>query len=217
MGILKSEFSLGNGRLREIDALTVTTNSAGVALSLSTNVLLALGSAGFSLSSNTYDAVALGTGAYVSANDVLPTKGYVDEAIAGITPGIPGDATYLDIASTSGFVAGLTSGNLLAFNASGTLALADANDEALSTVIGAFIGAGASASQARVQVDGEVALSTALAAFTNGDLVWVAETAGAVTSYTALPSGAYATQVGIVSDKANDKVVLQQRIFGQVG
>jgi hypothetical protein len=216
MPIYKSEFSQGNGRLVEVGALTFDT-SANV-LATASNVEFAFGAAGFSLNgASALTSMALGTGGFASANDVLPTKGYVDEAIDAIVPGIPGDATYVDIASTSAFVAGLTSGNLLAFNSSGVLALADANDEALSTVIGAFIGAGALASEARVQVDGEVILSTDLNAFTNGDLVWVAATAGAATSYASLLSGEYATQVGIVSDKANDKVVLQQRIFGQVG
>ena len=218
MATYSSEFSLGNGRLREFDALTVTTNASNIATSLSTNVLLAIGGSGFSLSGNTFDAVALGTGSYISANDYLPTKGYVDEAIAGVTPGIPGDATYVDLASTSAFVAGLTSGNLLAYSASGVLALADADDEALSTVIGAFIGQGGTAAEARVQVDGEVTLTGQdLTSYTKGALVWVSPTAGAVTSYGALLSGDYATQVGIVSDDANPgKIILQQRVFGQV-
>jgi hypothetical protein len=216
MAILKSEFSQGNGRLQEVGALTYNTSSQ--VLSTGASALLALGAAGFSISAHTFLGAATATAsAYVGLNDKVASQGYVDEAIAGVVPGIPGDATYLDIASTSAFVAGLASGDLLAFNASGVLALADANGEESSNLIGAFIGAGASPSQARVQVDGEVALSTDLAAFTNGDLVWVAATAGAATSYAALLSGEYATQVGIVSDKANDKVVLQQRIFGQVG
>ncbi len=216
MAILKSEFSLGNGRLKEVAGLTYNT-STNVLLT-SAGVLLDLGSAGFSISGHTFLGAAITANASFSAGNIdVASKGYVDAAIDGITPGIPGDATYLDIASTSGFVGGLTSGNLLAFNASGILALADANGEESSNLIGAFIGAGTAPNLARVQVDGEVALSTSLTPFTNGDLVWVAETAGAVTSYAALPAGAYATQVGIVSNDAANKVVLQQRIFGQVG
>ena len=211
MAILKSEFSLGNGRLKEISGLSYNTSNQ--VLATSAGVLLAMGSAGFSLDGQTLTDIAIGGVGYLS-NTILTTKGYVDQAVAGVTPGIPGDATFLDIAVPS--AATFIAGNLLAFNASGVLALADANVEESSNLIGAFLSK-PTPTTARVQVDGEVALSTDLAAFTNGDLVWVAATAGAATSYGALLSGEYATQVGIVSNSGLDKVVLQQRIFGQVG
>jgi hypothetical protein len=208
----KSEFSRGNGSLIESSALQVSISN-NVALSLSAAVPFTFGS-DIVFANNSFNDVALGTGGYVSANDVLPTKGYVDEAIAGITPGIPGDATYVDIAVPS--AATFAVGDVLAFNASGVLALADANGEESSNALGVFLSK-PSATAARVQVDGEVLVSTDLAGFTNGDLLFVAASAGAVTSYASLLSGEYATQVGIVSNKNDDKIILQQRIFGQVG
>jgi hypothetical protein len=200
MAILKSEFSLGNGRLKEVAGLTYDDSTAALATGASS--ILALG------------AATTANASFIAGNDKLASKGYVDAAIDAVVPGIPGDATFLDIAVPS--AATFTAGNLVAFNASGVLALADANGEASSNLIGAFLEK-PTPTTARVQVDGEVVLSTDLAAFTNGDLLFVAAAAGAATSYGALLSGEYATQVGIVSKVGDDKVVLQQRIFGQVG
>lgn len=212
MAILNSEFSLGNGRLKEVAGLQYDDVSG--TLSTGASNLLALGAAGFSLASNTLVDVALGTGSYTSFNDVIATQSYVLEQVAGVTPGIPGDATYKDfsVAETSSFVAG----SVVAITSAG-LALADSTSASGSNAIGVAISRSVTsgAGTVRVQLDGEAVISSDLAAYASGDLVWVASTAGAVTSYTAIPSGEYAVQVGIVSDVANDKVIIQPRIFGQ--
>jgi hypothetical protein len=212
MAILKSEFSQGSGRLKEVAAFQYD-DATGV-LSTGASNLLALGAAGFSLSAHTLLHVALGTGAYASFNDVIASQGYVDEAVAGVTPGIPGDATYKDftVAETSSFAAG----SVVAITSSG-LALADSSGASSSNAIGVVLSrsVASGAGTVRVQLDGEIILSTDLAAYASGDLVWVATAAGAVTSYTAIPSGEYAVQVGIVSDVASDSIILQPRIFGQ--
>lgn len=209
MAVYKSEFSLGNGSLKEVSAFQYDDSGAG---KLSASVLLNLG-AGFELAAQSFTDVALGTGSYTSFNDVLPTKSYVLEQIAGVTPGIPGDATFVDFVVASS--AGYTSGQVVAIAASGEPVAADSSSASNSNAIGVVI-AKPNATTVRVQVDGQAALSTNLSAFSAGDLLWVATTAGAVTSYAAIPSGEYAVQVGIVSDVANDKIVLQPRVFGQV-
>jgi hypothetical protein len=208
MAVLKSEFSLGNGRLKGVSALQYDDAGSG---KLSASVLLSLGSAGFSLDSQTLTNVAIGGAGYLS-NTILPTKGYVDEAVASVTPGIPGDATFIDftVADSSGYVVG----NVVAIATSGDPVAADSSSEVNSNAVGVVISK-PSATVVRVQVDGQVVLSTSLAAFTNGDIVWVASTAGAVTTYASIPSGEYAVQAGIVSDAAANKIVLQPRIFGQ--
>lgn len=212
MTAFKSEFSLGNGRLKEVAGLQYDDAAGG---KLSASVLLALGAAGFSLDGATITGIAQGSAPYTSFNDALATQSYVLEQVAGVTPGIPGDATYIDFAGLT--LASYASGNVVAINSTG-LVLSDADSEADSNAIGVVvqkIGAGPTGT-VRVQVDGQVALSTDLTAFANGDLVWVSPTAGAVGTYAGLASGDYAVQVGIVSDKDNDKIVLQPRVFGQV-
>lgn len=215
MAILKSEFSQGNGRLREIDALTYDTSAQ--VLSIASGINLAIGNGGFSLNgASAITSVAVGTGSYSSLNDVMVTQGYVDEAVAGVVPGIPGDATYNDYAVAS--AVSFTAGSVMAFSPTSGLVLADANAAEIqrSNVVGVFLSK-PNATTARVQKDGDVAVATSLAAFSRGDLVWLSDTAGAVTSYTALPSGANATQVGIVASAASNIVSLQARIFGEVG
>jgi hypothetical protein len=207
MATYKSEFSLGTaGRLKEVAGFQYNDAGSGA---LSASVLLRLG-AGFDLAGTTLSAVALGTGGYAADNGSLATQGYVDQAVAGVVPGIPGDATYIDFPVASG--ATFTAGSVVALNGV-------REDEATSNVVGVFLSK-PTAILARVQVDGQVAVSTDLSAFAKGDLVWASPTAGAVGTYAALASGDYATQVGIVSDTSaapNSKIILQQRIFGLVG
>jgi hypothetical protein len=211
MPTFKSEFSLGNGKLKEVAAFQYDDTGSGA---LSASVLLKLGAAGFSLDGQTLTDIAVGGAGYLS-NTILPTKGYVDQAVAGVTPGIPGDATYVDftVASSAGFA----SGQVVAMGTS-ELDQADANDAVLSNAVGVVIGQ-PNGTTVRVQVDGQATLyGQDLSAFDKGDLVWVSQaTAGAVASYASLLSNDYATQVGIVSDDANPgKIILQQRVFGQV-
>jgi hypothetical protein len=210
MAILKSEFSLGNGRLKEIDALSFNTSSN--VLSTGASNLLAFGAAGFSLSAHTFLSPAIATAsAYIAGNDKIASKGYVDEAIAAVGPA--GDPTLKVFAVAE--LANFALKDLVAIGASG-LIRADKGDEKNSNVIGAVIAlSGASGSgNVTVQLDGEVAVGD-LAAFASGDLVWVGA-AGGVTTYAALSANDYAVQAGIVSDVASDKIVLQPRIFGQV-
>jgi hypothetical protein len=208
MATFKSQFSLGNGRNKEVAAFQYDDS----ANALSASVLLKMGAAGFSLDGQTLTDIAIGGAGYLS-NTILPTKGYVDEAIAGVTPGIPGDATYKDFTVTSS--AGFTVGNVVALASSGEPVAADSTSLAGSNAIGVVI-AKPNATTVRVQLDGEVALSSSLAAFANSDLVWVSTTAGAVVAYGSIPAGEYAVQVGIVSDRTANKIILQPRIFGQV-
>lgn len=213
MAILKSLFNNGAGKTASETALQY--NTATKTLSTAASSLLALGSAGFSLASNTFTGTALATSvsAYIGLNDNLASQGYVDEQINALTPSIPGDATFIDFPVASGYVA-LTAGTVVAVGASGPVPADSASDSA-SNAIGVFLSK-PNATTARVQVDGEVALATDLAAYANGALVWVDSSgSGTVTSYTAIPSGEYATQVGIVTNYSADKIVLQQRIFGQ--
>jgi hypothetical protein len=212
----KSEFSLGNGRMKEVAGLQYDDTTGGSEF-LSASVLLKMG-AGFQLDGATLTDVALGGAGYLS-NTIIPTKGYVDEAIAGVTPGIPGDATFKDfsVAETSSFAVG----SVVALDTAG-LVLADADSEVASNAIGVVLSRSApsGAGTVRVQLDGEVAVSTSLNTFTKGALVWVSPVAGALVAYTGLSTGDYAVQVGIVSDNAaspDGKIVLQPRIFGLVG
>lgn len=206
MATYKSEFSLGDGRLKTVSAFQYDD----VAGSLSASVLLKLG-AGLRLDSTTLSAVALGTGGYAAENGAIATQGYVDQAVAGVTPGVPGDATYIDFTGLTS--SSYLSGQVVAIGSAG-LIQADSNSAVNSNAIGVVI-AKPDSSTVRVQTDGQVQVRTDLAAFNNGDLVWVASTAGDVVRYSGIVAGEYAVQVGIISDKTTDKIVLQPRIFGQ--
>ena len=214
MPILKSLFNNGAGKTASETAFQFNTSN-GVLLTGASN-LLALGAAGFSLSGHTFLSPALASAsAYIALNDEVASRGYVDQAVAGVTPGIPGDATYIDFAVAS--AVSFTAGDIMALSPTSGLVLADANDAEVerSNAIGVFL-LKPTTTTARVQVDGQVEVGD-LSAYDKGDLVWVSATAGELTSYPALPSGAYATQVGIVSDDANPgKILLQPRIFGEV-
>ena len=210
MAVFNSEFSAGNGRLREFGALTVTTNASNIASSISANVLLAIGATGFSLDGQTLTDVIGGGAGYLS-NTILPTKGYVDEAVAGVAS--PTKVTF-SVPALSAF----SIGNLVAMTSAG-VALSQKNNEKASNVFGVVVApkAASGSGTLTVQLDGEVTVASAndLSAFAKGDLVW-GGASGTVTTYAALTTNDYAVQVGIVSDVANDKLILQPRIFGQV-
>jgi hypothetical protein len=212
MATYKSEFSAGNGRLKEVSGLQYNDAAGG---SLETSVLLAIGTPGFSLDGTTLSAVALGTGGYAGENGALATQGYVDQAVAGVTPGIPGDATYIDFPVASGVT--FTAGSVLAMTTAG-LAQATSASEDGSNAIGVFLSK-PNTTTARVQVDGSVSVKTTIPAGSVGKLAWV-DTAGNITNgYNFIPANGYATQLGIISvigASGTNRVVLQPRIFGQV-
>jgi len=211
MTAFKSEFSGGNGRLKEVAGFAYNDAGSG---SLSATLLLDLGSAGFSLNgASALTSMALGTSSYATSNTVLPTKGYVDQAIAGASQA--GDATYIDftVASSAGF----SVGQVVAIATTGEPVAAIANSATNSNAIGVVISK-PNGTTVRVQVDGRVTTSTNLTGFATGDLTFVSDsTAGSMEAYTGLAANAYAVQVGIVaSAAASGIIVLQPRIFGQV-
>jgi hypothetical protein len=207
----KSEFSAGNGKLKEVAGLQFIDDTTD---RLSASVLMNFG-AGFELAGTSLTSVALATGAHTSGNSYLPTKGYVDEAIAAIPVPVDGDPTTVtfSVAAVEGFAAG----NLVAIGAGATgLVLADKTSEGDSNLIGAVktTSGGTGAGTVTVQVDGEIAVAS-LAAYANGDLVFVGA-AGGVSNYASIGGGNHAVQAGIISNKGANKIILQQRIFGLV-
>ena len=219
MASIKSVFSAGAGKVKEIaglqynDAaggsldvtLPISSDSAITGASLSAGVgLIDGGSLNIGSAATAVTAFAIGA----ADNDQLSTKGYVDDAVAGVSAGISlQDFTVAD-------ATGLAAGKVVALG-SGTnapLVLADKDTDAASNAIGVI--KSIAGLVVTVQLDAEIAVSD-LSALALGEAVFVGD-AGAVVAYSALASGDFATQVGYVSDVAADKIVIQCKTFGEL-
>lgn len=223
MASIKSVFSGGQGKLKEIAGLQYNDAGSG-----SLDVTVAISSTasitGDSLSAtNGIDGASLNIGGAASAatsfavaatpagggDTALATAGYVDAQVSVISSGV--SLQDFTVAATTNLAAGQVV--CLGSGTNAPLARADKDADLTSNAIGVI--KSINGLVVTVQLDAEIAVSSDLAAFSVGDPVFVGAL-GAVVAYSALGSGDFATQVGYVSDVAGDKIIIQCKTFGEL-
>ena len=223
MASIKSVFSSGAGKLKEISGLQYNDAGSG-SLDVSLAISSSAGITGTSLSAgvglidggslNIGTAAAAATSFAVAATSAgagdtaLATAGYVDAQVSVIASGV--SLQNFTVASATG----LAVGKIVCLGAGTNAPLVIADKDAdlttnaigvIKTIVGTLV---------TVQLDAEIVVSD-LAAFSLGEAVFVG-IAGAAAQYSALVSGDFATQVGYVSDVAADKMVIQCKTFGEL-
>ena len=218
MAAIKSLFSAGAGKVKEIAGLQLNDGGTQFDVTLPISSNASITGSSLSAGAGLIDGASLNIGSAavavdgfstgVADNDKLTTKGYVDDAVAVIASGV----SLQDFTVSS--ASGLAAGNVVALG-SGTnapLVLADKDADLASNAIGVIktiVGTAVT-----VQLDAEIAVSD-LAGRSVGEPMFVGD-AGAVVPYSSLASGDFATQVGYVSDVANDKIVIVLKTFGEL-
>ena len=224
MASIKSVFSSGAGKLKEIAGLQYNDAAGGsldVTLPISSNASItgsAL-SAGVGLidggSLNIGSAAVAADGFAVAATPAgegdskLATAGYVDAQVSVIASGV--SLQKFTVAATTNLAVGQVV--CLGSGTNAPLARADKDADLTSNAIGVI--QLIDGLEVTVQLDAEIAVSSDLAGFSVGDAVFVGAT-GAVVAYSSLGSGDFATQVGYVSDVAADKIIIQCKTFGEL-
>jgi len=223
MAAIKSAFSAGAGKVKEVAGLQLNdggtqfdvtlpvvstaaiTGTAITGSSLSAGAGL-IGGGSLNINSAATSVTAFATG--TADNDQLSTKGYVDDAVSGIASGVSLQA--FTVAS----VTGLAEGNVVCLGAGTNAPLKLANKDAdldsnaigvIKTIVGFVV---------TVQLDAEIVVSD-LAGRSVGEPMFVGD-AGAVVPYSGLGAGDFATQVGYVSNVADDKIVIVLKTFGEL-
>lgn len=223
MASIKSVFSGGQGKLKEIAGLQYNDAGSGsldvtVAISSTSSI-----SADSLAATNGITGAELNIGAAAVAADgfavaatpagggdsKLATAGYVDAQMSVIASGV--SLQDFTVAATTNLAAGQVV--CLGSGTNAPLARADKDADLTSNAIGII--KSINGLVVTVQLDAEIAVSSDLAAFSVGDPVFVGAL-GAVVAYSALGSGDFATQVGYVSDVAADKIVIQCKAFGEL-
>ena len=223
MASIKSVFSSGAGKLKEIAGLQYNDAGSGsldvtVAISSDSSITGSSLSAGVGLidggSLNIGSAAVAADGFAVAATPAgegdskLATAGYVDAQVSVIASGV--SLQTFTVADETG----LAVGNVVALGSgpNAPLLLADKDADLASNAIGVIktiVGTAVT-----VQLDAEIAVSD-LAGRSVGEPMFVGD-AGAVVPYSSLASGDFATQVGYVSDVAGDKIVIVLKTFGEL-
>jgi len=224
MAVIKSVFSGGAGKLKEIAGLQYNDAGSGsldvsVAISSSAGITatglsagaglidgasLNIGSAAVAATSFAVAATAAGGG-----DTALATAGYVDAQVSVIASGV--SLQKFTVAATTNLAVGQAV--CLGSGTNAPLARADKDADLTSNAIGII--QLIDGLEVTVQLDAEIAVSSDLAAFSVGDPVFVGAV-GAVVAYSSLGSGDFATQVGYVSDVAADKIIIQCKTFGEL-
>ena len=224
MASIKSVFSSGAGKLKEIaglqyndagsgslDVTVAISSTAGITatgLSAGAGLIdgasLNIGSAAVAATSFAVAATAAGGG-----DTALATAGYVDAQVSVIASGV--SLQKFTVAATTNLAVGQTV--CLGSGTNAPLARADKDADLTSNAIGII--QLIDGLEVTVQLDAEIAVSSDLAAFSVGDPVFVGAV-GAVVAYSSLGSGDFATQVGYVSDVAADKIIIQCKTFGEL-
>jgi hypothetical protein len=218
MAAIKSLFSAGAGKVKEVAGLElndggtqfdvtlpISSDSAITGSSLSAGVgLIDGGSLNIGSAAVAVDGFSTGT----ADNDKLTTKGYVDDAVSGISSGV--SLQNFTVAANTGLEAGQIV--CLGTGTNAPLVIADKDADlttnaigVIKTVVGTLV---------TVQLDAEIVVGS-LSGFSLGEAVFVGDS-GAPAKYSALVSGDFATQVGYVSDVAADKMVIQIKSFGEL-
>jgi len=224
MASIKSVFSGGAGKLKEIAGLQYNDAGAGsldVSIEISSSAQIT--ATGLSAGAGLIDGATLNIGSAATAADgfaistdpagggdsKLATAGYVDAQMAVIASGV--SLQDFTVAATTSLAAGQVV--CLGGGTNAPLARADKDADLTSNAIGVI--KSINGLVVTVQLDAEIAVSSDLAAFSVGDPVFVGAL-GAVVAYSALGSGDFATQVGYVSDVAADKIIIQCKTFGEL-
>jgi hypothetical protein len=222
MASIKSVFNAGAGKVKEVAGLQYNDAAGGsldvtlplvstaalsgtdlTASGLVTGATLNIGSAAAAVTSFAVAATSAGAG-----DTALATAGYVDAQVSVISSGV--SLQNFTVASATG----LAVGKIVCLGAGTNAPLVIADKDAdlttnaigvIKTIVGTLV---------TVQLDAEIVVSD-LAAFSLGEAVFVGDS-GAVAPYSALASGDFVTQVGYVSDVANDKMVIQIKSFGEL-
>jgi hypothetical protein len=222
MASIKSVFSSGAGKLKEIAGLQYN-DAAGGSLDVTLPISSSAAISGTDLTASglvtgatlNVGAAALAADGFAISSDgagggdsKLATAGYVDAQVSVIASGV--SLQDFTVASASG----LAAGKVVALGAgtNAPLVLADKDADLTSNAIGVI--KSIADLVVTVQLDAEIAVSD-LSALALGEAVFVGD-AGAVVAYSALASGDFATQVGYVSDVASDKIVIQCKTFGEL-
>jgi hypothetical protein len=222
MASIKSVFSAGSGKVKEIAGLQYNDAAGGsldvtlpisstaaisgtdlTASGLVTGATLNIGAAALAADGFAVAATSAGEG-----DSKLATAGYVDAQVSVIASGVSLQA--FTVASATG----LAVGNVVCLGAgtNAPLALADKDADLTSNAIGVITSIASLV--VTVQLDAEIAVSD-LAGLSLGQAVFVGD-AGAVVPYSGLVAGDFATQVGYVSDVAADKIVIVLKTFGEL-
>ena len=222
MASIKSVFSAGAGKVKEIAGLQYNDAAGGsldVTLPISSNASITgdslaatngitgaelnIGAAALAA-----DGFAISTDAAGGGDSKLATAGYVDAQVSVIASGV--SLQDFTVAATTNLAAGQVV--CLGGGDNTPLARADKDADLTSNAIGVIktiVGTAVT-----VQLDAEIAVSD-LAGRSVGEPMFVGD-AGAVVPYSSLASGDFATQVGYVSDVANDKIVIVLKTFGEL-
>jgi carbonic anhydrase/acetyltransferase-like protein (isoleucine patch superfamily) len=224
MPSIKSVFSAGSGKVKEVAGLQYNSDAGG---SLDVNLPISSTSTvtatGLSAGAGLIDGASLNIGSAASAatsfavattsagagDTALATAGYVDAQVNVIASGV--SLQKFTVAATTN----LAEGQVVCL-ASGTnepLARADKDSDPASNAIGII--KLIDGLEVTVQLDAEIAVSSDLAGMSVGEPVFVGAN-GAVIAYADLGSGDFATQVGYVSDVAGDKIVIVLKTFGEL-
>ena len=223
MASIKSVFSSGAGKLKEIAGLQYNDAGSGsLDVSVAISSSAAITATGLSAGAGLVDGASLNIGSAAVAADgfaissdaagggdsKLATAGYVDAQMAVIASGV--SLQDFTVAATTNLAAGQVV--CLGSGTNAPLARADKDADLTSNAIGVI--KSINGLVVTVQLDAEIAVSD-LSGKSVGDPVFVGA-AGAVVAYGDLGAGDFATQVGYVSDVANDKIVIQCKTFGEI-
>jgi hypothetical protein len=221
MAAIKSLFSAGSGKVKEVAGLQlndggtqfdvtlpISSNStiSGSDLTASglvTGATLNIGAAAFAA-----DGFAVAASSAGEGDTKLATAGYVDAQISAVSAGVSLQA--FTVASATG----LAVGNVVCLGAgtNAPLKLANKDTDPDSNAIGVI--KSIADLVVTVQLDAEIAVSD-LSGRAVGDPMFVGA-AGAVVPYSGLAAGDFATQVGYVSNVAEDKIVIVLKTFGEL-
>lgn len=224
MASIKSVFSSGAGKLKEIAGLQyndagsgsldvtvdISSSAAIAAASLSAGVgLVEGGSLNIGGAALAADGFAISSSAAGAGDSKLATAGYVDAQVSVIASGV--SLQKFTVAATTNLAVGQVV--CLGSGTNAPLARADKDADLTSNAIGVI--QLIDGLDVTVQLDAEIAVSSDLAGLSVGDPVFVGAL-GAVVAYSSLGSGDFATQVGYVSDVAADKIIIQCKTFGEL-
>jgi hypothetical protein len=223
MASIKSVFSAGAGKVKEIAGLQYNDAAGGsldVTLPISSSSTVT--ATGLSAGAGLIDGASLNIGSAAAAatsfaistdpagggDTALATAGYVDAQMAVIASGV--SLQDFTVAATTNLAAGQVV--CLGSGTNAPLARADKDADLTSNAIGVI--KSINGLVVTVQLDAEIAVSD-LSGSSVGDPMFVGAV-GAVVPYASLSSGDFATQVGYVSDVANDKIVIVLKTFGEL-
>jgi len=223
MAAIKSAFSAGAGKVKEIAGLAYN-DAAGGSLDVTLPIVSTAAISGTDLTASglvTGDTLNIGAAATAAdgfaissdgtggGDSKLATAGYVDAQVSVIASGV--SLQTFTVASATGLAVGKVV--CLASGTNAPLALADKDGDLTSNAIGII--KSIDTLDVTVQLDAEIAVPSLGGLASVGEPAFVGDS-GAILPYASLVSGDFATQVGYVSDVAGTKIVLVLKTFGEL-